>query len=664
MNRFRYPDDHDAGGREAGEDIAANRSGNRPIGEVLAMRYGRRDLLKAGLAAAVMAALAPPRFARAAENGEQSAFAFEEIDAGISPDHALAPDHELQVVLSWGDPLFPDAPEFDPRAQSPEAQARQFGYNNDYVAFVPLPGEAGPSGRGLLCVNHEFTSEGLMFPGLGEQYGRANFAGMTRELVDIEMAAHGVSVVEIARDAAGRWSPLRPSRYNRRVTATTPMAISGPAAGHARLRTSADPHGRRVLGTVNNCAGGVTPWGTYLAAEENINYYFWGELAPGHPEARNHARLGLPAKGQAWGKFYDRFDVGKEPNEANRFGWVVELDPFDPQSAPVKRTALGRFKHEGCETILNGDGRVVLYMGDDQRFDYVYRFVTARAFDPARRAANRDLLDDGTLSVARFEPDGTLRWLPLVAGAGPLTPGNGFASQADVLIETRRAADLLGATPMDRPEDVQPNHLRGTVYVVLTNNTKREGAAADAANPRGPNPFGHILELTPPGGDHTADLYRWEPLVLCGPPGPGGATFNERTSPAGWFAAPDNCAVDDQGRLWVATDQGGLAARTGRADGLWALDTRGEWRATGRLLFRAPVGAEVCGPVFTPDAETLFLSVQHPGEGRYRDTSGNQVRSTFDAPSTRWPDFRPDMPPRPSVVAIRRKGGGKVGGVA
>jgi secreted PhoX family phosphatase len=439
------------------------------------------------------------------------------------------------------------------------------------------------------------------------------------------------------------------------------MEISGPAAGHVRMRTTADPTGRRVLGMINNCAGGVTPWGTWLSCEENFHGYFWGKLADDHPEHRNYKRYGVPGNWQAWGKWDARFDIAKEPNEANRFGWIVEIDPFDPSSTPKKRTALGRFKHEGAAVHVNKDGRVVIYSGDDERFDYVYKFLSTRRFVPGDRNANLDLLDDGTLFVARYNVDGTADWLPLVQGQGELNETNGFASQADVLIETRRAADLLGATKMDRPEDVQADSWTGHVYVVLTNNKERKPEQTDLANPRPDNRFGHIIEMMPPDGDHSGSRYQWDVLLRCGDPSMAavGATFNPATSKDGWFGMPDNIAVDNQGRLWIATD-GNSSFKTGRTDGLWALETEGSLRATGKLFFRCPAGAELCGPEFTPDSETLFVAVQHPGEGD--DDDPNAPSATFENPETRWPDFRPDMPPRPAVIVITRKAGGKIAG--
>jgi secreted PhoX family phosphatase len=315
-------------------------------------------------------------------------------------------------------------------------------------------------------------------------------------------------------------------------------------------------------------------------------------------------------------------------------------------------------KHEGAAGIVNKDGRYVLYTGDDERFDYVYRFVTS-ATVAADRTANRDILDAGTLSVARYNADGTVDWLPLVHGRGPLVEANGFRSQADVLIETRRAADLLGATKMDRPEDVEANQKTNKVYLILTNNARRKADQVDAANPRADNKFGHIIEMAPPDGDHAAARFRWDILVKCGDPSIAavGATFNPATTKDGWFGMPDNIAVDHQGRLWIATD-GNSGSKTGRTDGVWALETEGESRATGKLFFRCPAGAELCGPEFTPDDETLFVAVQHPGEGDDEDPKAGPA--TFENPATRWPDFEPGMPPRPSIVAITKRGGGKI----
>ncbi|KUM23609.1 dTDP-glucose 4,6-dehydratase [Mesorhizobium loti] len=649
---------------EENDGPAVNPTDNRTMGEIIAARFSRRGFLKGSLAVSAIAATVSPLALVAADEAraaEASAFKFDELEAGIDDKHHVAPGYDADVLLRWGDPLFADSPEFDPVKQSAEAQAKQFGYNNDYVGYIPIDGSAE---HGLLVVNHEYTNPHLMFPGIVkivEKEGKkaAEVAPLSKEQVDVEMAAHGGTVVEIRKDG-GKWQVVRDGKLNRRITSNTEMALSGPVAGHDRVKTNADPSGTKVIGTLNNCAGGVTPWGTYVMAEENIHGYFSGELPEGHKEAANYKRLGIPEGAYEWGAHYDRFNLAKEPNEPNRFGWIVEVDVNDPNSVPRKRTAMGRFKHEGAESIVSKDGRVVFYLGDDERFDYVYKFVTAGKFNPNDLAANMNLLDDGTLHVAKFAEDGSVEWLPIMFGEGPLTAENGFSGQADVLIETRRAADLLGATKMDRPEDIQPNAGNGKVYVMLTNNSKRKADQVDAANPRAENAFGHIVEIVEDGGDFAATKGKWEVLLKCGDPSVAdvGATFSTATTAHGWFGMPDNCTVDSAGRLWVATDGQGPKA-TGRTDGLWAVDTEGAARATSKLFFRVPIGAEMCGPLFLPDDQTAFVAVQHPGDGG-EDWEAFGRPSYYEDLSTRWPDFKPDMPVRPSVVAITKRGGGKI----
>ncbi len=653
---------------ELSENATSNHSGNATLGEIIAGRMGRRGFLKGALAVSAIGAFAPSQLlmSRGAEANPGiplTGAGFAEIEHGVDETHHVAPGYKAEILIRWGDKVMPDAPDFDPMAQTAAAQARQFGYNNDFIGFVPLPLGSDSSEHGLLCVNHEYTNEEVMFPGLGGKQGD-EFRGLTREQVDIEQVAHGASVIEVKK-VDGEWQIVPDSKHARRITAhNTHMDITGPAAGHADMKTPSDPEGRSVVGTLNNCAGGITAWGTYLTAEENFHGYFWGNLDSGHPNYENFERVGVPGNWYGWGKFYDRFDINAVPNEANRFGWIVEIDPMDPTARPKKRTALGRFKHEGAESLINPkDGRVVVYMGDDQRFDYVYRFVSGGSFDPDNRAANMDLLDHGTLSVARYDEDGTVTWLPLVHGHGPLTEANGFANQGDVVIKARLAADLLGATKMDRPEDIEASAKTGQVFVMLTNNSKRKEGQANSANPRTPNTFGHIVEMVAPDGDHTADAFTWDMLVQAGNPADPEtkAMWNEHTSANGWFASPDNCVISPSGVLWVSTDQGGSWPKSGTADGLWALGTQGEERGLGKMFFRVPVGAELCGPRFTPDGKTLFLAVQHPATDGVKDYAPFGRNSTFEDPATRWPDFQEGMPPRPSVVVITKEDDGVIG---
>jgi hypothetical protein len=688
---------------EDGDDIGSNRSSNRPLLEIVEGRMSRRTALKAFVTTAAAGAFGhslTSRFALAA-GGDPSTLTFTPLEQVITQNHAVAPGYSADVLIRWGDPVLAGAPEFDAANQSADAQAKQFGYNCDYLAYFPLPRGSDNSEHGLLHANHEYTSQELMFGGwtkleageaarqaaawaarqaaleagqdeaaaeqaaqaaadeadAGDAIAKASLAAQTPEQSRIEMLAHNGSVIEVRKEN-GAWTVVPDSQYVRRITLDTEMRVAGPAAGHDRMKTNADPSGTKVFGTINNCAGGKTPWGTVLMAEENFHGYFGGELPAESAEARNHERYGVPGASYAWWRSQDRFDIGKEPNEPNRYGWMVEYDPYDPDSLPAKRTALGRFKHEGATSIVNKDGRVVLYSGDDERFDYLYRFVTEGTFDPDNLEANRDLLDHGTLSVARFD-ESKVTWLPLVYGQGPLTEENDFHGQADVLIETRRAADLLGATPMDRPEDVEPNPVNGRVYVMLTNNTRRKEEQVDAVNPRADNAHGQVAELIPPGGagpdaDHTADQFDWEFLLIAGDPKKEGSGAVYHPDTQAWISSPDNCAFDNEGRIWISTDQGGAQAGNNIPDGMYACDIEGDGRAYVKFFFACPIGAEMCGPEFTPDGRTLFVAVQHPAEA-------GGFASTYESPTTRWPDFREGVPPRPSLVAITKDDGGSIG---
>jgi secreted PhoX family phosphatase len=651
---------------EDAENVGSSPGINPTMGDIIAERLSRRDLVRGMLAVSVAGSTFVPQALHIASEAraetpaatKASPFAFTELAVRNGPTHHVADGYDADVLIRWGDKVLSDAPPFSPRALTADAQAKQFGYNNDFLGFVPLESRAD---HGLLCVNHEYTNAELMFSGAKQGGREEGFPGVTAEMVAVEMTAHGGSVIEIKREN-GKWSVVEGSRFARRLTANTPMGISGPAAGHERMKTIADPSGAQVHGMLNNCAGGVTPWGTWLTCEENFNGYFApnGACDAQSLEGQALRRYGITGEWYAWGKFHDRFNVTKEPNEPNRFGWVVEIDPLDPASTPVKRTAMGRFKHEGAGNIVNGDGRFVVYQGDDERFDHVYRFVTEGKVDMNDRAANKDLLDKGILSAAKFNADGTGEWLPLVHGSSPwLSDSFGFKDQAEVLIHARVAATMIGATRMDRPEDIEVNPKTGKVYLMLTNNSKRRAEGSDrtdAANPRVQNDFGHIIEIVPDGGDHAAATFKWEILLLCGDPKVAevGATFNPATSASGWFGMPDNCAVDADGRLWVATD-GNKPSNTQRADGIWAVETEGLGRGTSRCFFQVPIGAEMCGPCFTPDLETLFVAVQHPAEANEEG-----VVSTFEAPITRWPDFDDALPPRPSIVAITKRGGGRI----
>lgn len=604
----------------------------RPTLEELAL--SRRAFIQGGLVGLAVA-WARPVLALPERSGAASTLAHEQADRVT-----VLEGYEWEVLLRWGDPVFPDSPAFAPGAQTAASQARQFGYNCDFTAFIPLE-----EGRGLLAVNHEYTNPELMFPAWKK--GQPE-----RELLATELAAHGLTLVELVRGEDGRWRPDAAGKRNRRITGTTPMRLAGPAAGDALLRTGADPEGRTALGTLANCSGGVTPWGTVLTCEENFDMYFERALPAEGLDPRVaawHRRYGVGLEELGASHLDRRFDLSQEPNEAFRFGWVVEIDPQDPSSTPIKRTALGRLKHEAANHARAKSGQLALYLGDDQRFEYLYKFVTRGAWDPSMpRAEAGALLDEGTLHVARFAADGTGAWVPLVQGQGPLVPENGFRTQADVVIATRVAADLVEATPLDRPEDVEPDPTTGKVYVALTNNTRRKADQVDGPNPRAVNRHGSILELTEEGGDAAATRFRWELLVLGGDPArPEEGARYAQGSPT-WLSCPDNLCFREDGRMFVTSD--GQPHTIQRNDGLYVVGTAGEERGRVRMLLSTPPGAEATGPALTPDERTMFLSIQHPGE----DT-------VYASPSTRWPDHDPAMPPRPSVIALWRKDGRRVG---
>ena len=634
--------------------VAHTPSDQPEFGEVLNARLSRRNVLRAGAAASTVAlGGASSFFSHPSVAGTGNTLTFQEVERVYDRNHHVSPGYGTSILVRWGDPILSGAPPFDPRNQSKQAQSMQFGYNCDFVAFLPLPLGSNNSEHGLLCVNNEYPSPHIMFPDwVGEAWSKS--PDLNQEQVDTLMASVGHSVVEIGK-SDGQWHVVPDSRYNRRINLFTEMELSGPAAGHRMVKTSQDPSGTSPVGTHTNCSGGVTPWGTVLTCEEWAYYDFGGDPA-NTDQAESLTRYGASGRdGMSLARYYSRFNVENEPNELNRFQWVVEFDPYDPQSVPKKRTALGRFGHEGSQTVISSDGRLVVYSGDDDRFEYLYRFVSRDKVNLNDRASNENLLDHGVLSVARFDEDGTVTWLPLVHGEGPLTDENSFADQGDVLIKARLAADALGATTMDRPEDFEVNPVTGRVYVVMTKNKKRKAESLNVVNTRVENREGHIVELIPPGhgpdADHGADRFGWDILVLCGDPAKPeqGASFHPDTSDNGWFSTPDNIAFDPKGRLWVGTD--GMNSIE-MADGVYGMDLDGPARGLPRAFFLAPFGAECTGPCFTPDGKTLFVAIQHPGED-----SKNSANLT-----TRWPDFDDNVPPRPSVVVICRDDGGEIGG--
>ncbi|MFE0735371.1 PhoX family protein [Streptomyces sp. NPDC058855] len=648
-----------------------NTSDNEYVGDVIAGALSRRSVMRAAAVVTVASAAGGAAVLGAAPAAEARPYPGGKGDgarglrfAPVAPNTAdqvtVPAGYAQDVVIRWGEPILRGAPAFDADKQTAKAQAGQFGYNNDFLSLLPLRGEPG---RQVLVANHEYTDEVLMFRG----YDAEN---PTREQVEIAWAAHGLSVVVVQEEhRSGRLTPVTRHPLNRRLHTTSEFELTGPAAGSDLVRTSADPEGRTVLGTLNNCAGGTTPWGTTLHGEENFNQYF----AYGSSATDKRYGIGTGASERKWERFDKRFDLRQEPNEAHRQGWVVELDPYDPDSTPRKRTALGRFKHEAAQPRLTADGRPVVYMGDDERFDYFYKFVSSKRMmkGSSRKARehNLTLLDEGTLYVARLtgdspateidgsgrrpvdgEFDGSGVWIPL-ATAGPdgaVSHVPGMTAE-EVFVFTRLAGDKVGATKMDRPEDVEPSPRTGRVYVALTNNSNRgkgTNPGADEANPRNLNKHGQVLELAEHWDDPASDGFAWRLFLVAGDPNDPATYYagypKEKVSP---ISCPDNIAFDPHGNLWLSTDGNAL----GSHDGLFGVATQGERRGELKQFLTVPKGAETCGPIIQD--RRVLVAVQHPGE-----VDGASV----EKPASVWPDG-PGRIVRPAVVAVWRKDGRDIG---
>jgi secreted PhoX family phosphatase len=634
------------------DETPANASPKAPFATMLAQRLTRRRLLTGGLVAAGAALLGPagPSAVRPAA-AQASRLGFTGVPVATTDEVTVPPGYTADVLYAWGDPISA-GPAFRPDAgNSTEEQLAQAGMHHDGLHFFPLPAGGSDFRHGLLAVNHEYTDDGLLHPEGMEPW--------TAEKVRKSQAAHGVSVVEVRRDAE-KWSVVRPSSRAFRVTAATAIRLGGPAAGHPWLQTAADPTGRSALGTLNNCASGPTPWGTYLTCEENFNGYFVNRSGAVPPLQK---RYGINERGfgYRWHEHDARFDAAAHPNEPNRFGWVVEMDPYDPGATPVKRTALGRFKHEGATVRVAVDRRAVVYMGDDERFEYIYKFVSRHPWDPAMgRAAAGRLLDEGTLWVAHFHPDGSGEWRELTHGRGGLDAGAGFASQAEVLINARGAADRVGATALDRPEWVAVHPDTGEVYCTLTNNGNRgkgSAPAADPANPRADNVFGHIVRWRERGGDAAATRFDWDVFLLCGNPALADAG-KHGTIKGDVFGSPDGLWFDRRGVLWIQTDVSTSALGKGDYAGLGnnqMLAADPVTREVRRFL-TGPNGGEVTGVVTTPDGTSMFVNIQHPGE-----TASERSNPAAPQAVSAWPDGVAGGRPRSATIVIRKMDGGIIG---
>ncbi len=663
------------------DDIDNNPTDNAALDEIIASHLSRRALLKMGGAGASLVFLSgfysPSRVAaatagrpRLGSSSQAPLLGFTSVPLGVGVNDGDAvvvpPGYTARVLFSWGDPVS-DGPAFAfDASQDWQAQSVQAGMHHDGIFFFPYHKKKIESDRGLLCINHEYVDQGLLFTD-----GMTTF---TPDKVRKSIAAHGVSVIEVRRKN-GRWSVVRPSERARRITGSTPMKFVGPAAGSPLLQTADDPTGRSVLGTLNNCGSGASPWGTYVTCEENFNGYFgWDGTYTRTPQ---QARYGIVAGGfdYRWHLHDPRFNVRLNPNEANRFGWMVEIDPYKPESVPQKLTALGRFKHESAAFATTSDGRAVVYSGDDERNNYIYKFVGSV---PIEHALKRKVspLAEGTLYVARFDAGdvtgdemGTGVWIPLT----PSTPQLSAMSIDDILVHTRVAADLVGATKMDRPEwvTVAPD---GRVYTTLTNNSRRgrtttdpaenPNSIVDEANPRSAsgagNQYGSIVRWSE-NGDPGALTFTWDIFILAGDP----------TNPAGLngykpggdingaiFGSPDGIWADPDGRIWIQTDMSvpgvGPYVNMPNAVMVAADPTTKEVR---RFLV-GPKTCEVTGVCTTPDQRTMFVDIQHPGESLAFTTIPGQEQAISN-----WPDYKPlgQGRPRSSTVIVTKDDGGVIG---
>jgi len=620
------------------DDLENPRPETSDFDEVVEEAISRRGLLGGLVAFGTASFLLGSSALTPAHAKGGSRFGFDAVAAGTDDTIVVPKGFSWHAVVHWGDPLWSTGPEFDEATRGNGAsQALAFGDNNDGMAFF----DAGD--KAVMAVNNEYTNRSIMYG------ARETKLPETEDDVLKGKAAHGVSVFEVRQAGDGKWRVVKDSPFNRRITADTEMELTGPAAGHDLLKTAADLTGKRSLGTWNNCGNGRTPWGTYLTCEENFNGYF-SASDPDYKVTPEQSRYGIRTKdwGYGWGAYDERFDVSKHPNEAHRAGYVVEIDPLDPKSTPTKRTALGRFKHENAEVVIAGDGRIVVYMGDDERGEYLYRFVSDGTYAVGGDAS--ELLDKGTLYAAKFHSDGSGKWLALT----PETTGMG--DQAEICVFTRMAASAVKATTMDRPEWVAAHPMKAEVYCALTNNKnrgKKPNAGGDAAPVGGPNPreankYGQIVRWRPADGDHAADFFTWDLYVLAGNP----AVHEEGDLRAGsanvnagnFFNAPDGLGFDSSGMLWIQTDGSysneGDFAGMGNNQMLVGDPVTGEIR---RFLV-GPRECEVTGITFAADRRTLFVGIQHPGE------KGD----------SHFPDGG-DSVPRSCVVAITRDDGGVIG---
>ncbi|MCO8126912.1 PhoX family phosphatase [Acidimicrobiia bacterium EGI L10123] len=628
------------------EDLGSNPTDNRPFDDILTARIGRRAVLGGSLATAAITFLGTsPALAKGkpapGNASSQPAFAgkkgkggdllgFDGIPLSAAKNGVVVPDgYTAQVILPWGTAILPGFSDGIPTSAAD--QEGKIGLGHDGMWFFPTNRSGS---EGVLCLNHEYGTNSHLRNGLGEI--DSEIAEDDEEFVKISQALHGVAVVKVRRSGDG-WAVVPDPATNRRITGNTEVAFSGPVADSPLLENSA---GNGFAGTLNNCGSGRTPWGTYLTCEENFNGYFRRRATPTDADER----YGLTGDGSryGWHVHDDRFDLSKPEyaNEANRFGWIVEIDPMDASVTPIKRTALGRVKHEAIEIVEGKGKRIVGYMGDDQANDYVYKFVSAANWK-SMRARGISPLDEGTLYVARYDEDGTGQWLELSMDVPALNAR--FSGMDDLLVHTRIAADIVGATPMDRPEWITVDPNTDLVYVACTNNSGR--STANGANPRTPNPSGHIVRMD--DGDFVGTGFTWEIFLLAGDPDNPSDTSNgfgpptDPTYAMNKFSDPDAVYFDPYGRLWILTDGG---QPEGRNNQMVVADPES---AEVRRFLTGPAGCEVTGITPTMEDTVLFVNIQHPG-------NGSSAQSNF-------PSTADGVVPRDATVVITKDDGGVIG---
>lgn len=715
----------------------SNTSNNPEFSQIIAKRMSRRTMLKGGTgltAAAFFGTLplvgcgsdndstpllpsngAGPAVPATADLTRPKQLNFAAVPHYTGNDMVIAEGYNAEAILHVGTPLITssDVPEWkDNRENVPESFQFRMGDNHDGMWFFGKNGNnysAKASDNALLVMNHEYTNQSLnpsttVLPDYVAQTGVTGIYAKTRPASNVrrECYAHGVSVVEMKRRSNGMgYDMVKNSAFNRRYTSASEVMMAGPAAGSDYLKTKFDPTGNKTRGINNQCGAGLSPWGTYLTTEENfLNVFARGADKAIIGDKADYAmgRYGLKENGIGGGylwhtppksdeKFADEFArwsstatgasaLDDYRNAFNTFGYIVEIDPFKPTSSAVKRTALGRFAHENCAYAPVVEGKpVVMYMGDDARGEYIYKFVSATKWSNADigggLAAGDKYLNNGTLYVAVFNADGTGTWKPLTFGTGALTASYAkyaFANQSDVLVHARIAGDAVGATKMDRPEWVSVSPVTGEVYVTLTNNSNRGVSyPVDAANPRNyatnkGNRNGHIIRWAESNGDHAATTFTWD-IYLFAAPNTLTAENLSGLSANNDLSSPDGLYFDPRGVLWVQTDDGAytdttncmlLAALPGKVnDGKEVTSSVGQKTRVGmqaneqniKRFFVGPKGCEVTGITLTPDFKTLFINIQHPGE---------------DQAGVTWGAIAGGTTPRSATVMITKKDGGVI----